>query len=442
MKKDRLQDNKQHIDMATEEKKKRVMIIGAGFAGINLAHGLKKSDYEVVIVDKNNYHAFQPLLYQVATGGLEPDSIAYPIRRIFHKHPNVHFRMAEVAAIHTDKNMVETNEGWFHYDYLVLATGSYTNYFDMEKSSNSLMSLKTVPEALNLRSFILQNLEKAFVTLDSRRVEELINIAIVGGGATGVETAGAIAEMKRDVLPHDYPTMNFSKMNINLYEAGPRLLTAMSEKSSEKALKYLTKLGVNVHLNSQVLKYTQSQLVLRKGDLFYTDTVIWTAGVKSQYPEGLVPEAIVPNGRIDVDEFNRIKGYANVYAIGDIAHQPNEKFSRGLPMVAPAAVQHGKHLAKNFIRMTKGLELIPFKYFDKGAMATVGVNKAVVDVSFIHFGGFIAWLSWMFVHLMYLVGFRNKLFVLVSWIYSYITFDKALRLIIRPYTINRKVTND
>jgi NADH dehydrogenase len=418
---------------------KKVLIIGAGFGGINLANGLNKSNYEVTLIDKNNYHAFQPLLYQVATGGLESGSIAYPVRRIFRKSKNIHFCMAEVQSINAEANEIETSVGNFTYDYLVLATGSTTNFYGLTPSSNLMMPLKSVPDALNLRSYILQNLEKAYLTNDSQRAERLINIAIVGGGPTGVETAGALAEMKRYILPHDYPHMNFDRMNINLYEAAPRLLLAMSEKSSEKALKYLQGLGVNVHLNSTVLKYTDSQLVLRNGDMFYTDTVIWSAGVKSQYPEGINAEAILPNGRLEVDEYNHVKGYNNIFAIGDIANHTTEKFPRGLPMVAPAAIQHGKRLAKNLISVLNNKPMIPFSYFDKGSMATVGINKAVVDVSFIHFGGFMAWVTWMFIHLLYLVGFRSKVAVLFSWIYSYITYDKALRLIIRPYVINKKV---
>jgi NADH dehydrogenase len=417
--------------------KKRIIIIGGGFAGINLAAKLSDSNYEVIVIDRNNYHNFQPLLYQVATGGLEPDSIAYPLRRIFREMKNVKFRMANVKVIHPENNTIETSDETLEYDELVIATGSTTNFFGLEPDKNLLMPLKSVPDALNLRSYLLQNLEKAYATYNDRHVEELINVAIVGGGPTGVELAGSLAEMKRYILPKDFPGMSFENMQINLYEAAPRLLSGMSPRSSEKAVKYLEKMGVNVHLNNTVLKYIDEQLILRNGDMFPTKTVIWTAGVKARIPEGLAPEAVNQWGRLQVNEFNQINTYSNIYAIGDVSAYSTEDYPRGLPMQAPAAMQHGRHLAKNLILKAEGKEMQPFKYFNKGAMATVGTNKAVVDFRKLHFGGIVAWFAWMFIHLLYLVGFRNKMSVLFSWAYSYVTYDKALRIIIRPYKMTK-----
>ncbi len=414
---------------------KRIVIIGGGFAGMNVALHLKNSNFQVVLLDKHNYHAFQPLLYQVATGGLEPSSIAYPLRKLLRKIPNAFFRLAKVEDVDTGNKIVKTDIGEISYDILVVAIGSTTNFFNLPESSTSKMkSLKSIPEALDLRSFILENFEQVLLEEDEKKRQSLINIAIVGGGPTGVELAGAIGEMKNHMLPNDYPEIDFNKMQVHLFEATGNLLGPMSEDSRNRAVEYLKKFDVHVHLNTAVQSYSDNVLTLGNGDTLATETVIWTAGVKGATIHGLPTDSFLPNGRIKVNTFNEVEGTKDIYAIGDIAFMATEEFPRGHAMVAPAAIQQGELLAKNLLRKEKGQTPESFKYFDKGSMATVGRNKAVVDFpgQKVKMGGFIAWIAWMFVHLMSLVGFRNKLIVLTGWVYNYLNYDRVLRLIIRP----------
>lgn len=414
---------------------KRIVIIGGGFAGMNVALHLKNSDFQIVLLDKHNYHAFQPLLYQVATGGLEPSSIAYPLRKLLRQIPNAFFRLAKVENVDTANKIVKTDIGDVNYDILVVAIGSTTNFFNLPEASTSKMkSLKSIPEALDLRSFILENFEQVLLESDEKKKQSLINIAIVGGGPTGVELAGAIGEMKNHMLPNDYPEIDFNKMQVHLFEATDNLLGPMSEDSRNRAVEYLKKFDVHVRLNTAVQSYSDNVLTLANGDTLATETVIWTAGVKGAPISGLPTESFLPNGRIKVNTFNEIEGTKDIYAIGDIAFMATEEFPRGHAMVAPAAIQQGELLAKNLLRKEKGQPTEAFKYFDKGSMATVGRNKAVVDFpgQKIKMGGFIAWIAWMFVHLMSLVGFRNKLIVLTGWLYNYLNYDRVLRLIIRP----------
>lgn len=415
------------------EHKKRIVIIGGGFGGIELAKKLKKEDVEIFILDKHNYHTFQPLLYQVATGGLEADSIAFPIRKIFKGQKNLKFRVTEVKKVIPEENRLETTIGDYHYDYLVIATGSTSNYFGQTEISQNAMPMKSIPEALNLRSLILQNLEAAIIAKDPIKESELLNFVVVGGGPTGVETAGAIAELKKHVLKNDYPELDLDKVNIYLIEGSPELLGAMSPQAQKKSRDFLEELGVTVYTEARVQGYDGQTLSLVDGRNIGSATVIWSAGVKGVVLDGLNTEAVVRGNRLKVNEINLVDGYQNVFAIGDVAAMITEATPNGHPGVAPAAIQQGKQLAKNIINIIENKPTTPFKYFDKGAMATVGRNRAVVDINKIRFQGIFAWFTWMFVHLMTLVGFRNKLVVFVNWVWSYFSYDRGTRLIIRRF---------
>jgi NADH dehydrogenase len=412
----------------------KIVIIGAGFGGIELAKALRKMPVEVLLIDKNNYHNFQPLMYQVATGGLEPGSIAYPVRRIFRSYKNISFRMAEVLEVDLAHNRLQTSIGTISFDYLVIATGSQNNFFNFEPVKDKLLTLKSIPDALNLRSFLFQNLEKALANRGDETVEEIINVAIVGGGPAGLELAGALAEMKKYVLPKDFPELDLSKMNINLYEAAPELLGAMSEEASAKSLEYLQKLGVNVFLNAMVKSYDKGQVTLADGTTFLTDTVIWTAGVKGAPIKGLPADSIIAGNRISINEFNQILGTKNCFAIGDVAAHISTEDPKGLPMLAPVAQQQGKHLAQNLLKMIDEKPLTPFKYKNKGVMATIGRKKAVVDLPHYKFQGGFAWVVWMFIHIFSLVGFRNKAVAFIDWLMNYFSYDRPLGLIIRPFS--------
>ena len=414
-------------------KKPKIVIIGAGFGGIYLVKALRNKNVDVLLIDQYNYHNFQPLMYQVATGGLEPNSIAYPIRRILRGYKNVSFRMASVRAIDPLKNEINTSIGVCQYDYLILATGSETNFFNFEATKDQLFTLKSIPDALNLRSFIFQNLEKALIKQENETIDEILNIAIVGGGPAGIELAGALAEMKRFVIPKDFPDLELSKMNINVYEASPKLLGVMSPMASEKSLEYLTKLGVNVYLNSKVNSYDGKELALEDGSSYHTDTVIWTAGVKGAVIEGLPKESVVSGNRIAVNEYNQVLNSTDIFAIGDVAACITTENPKGLPMLAPVAQQQGKLLAKNIMKLIENKEMKPFVYKNKGTMATIGRRKAVVDLPNWKFQGTFAWLVWMFIHIMSLVGFRNKAVAFIDWMTNYFTYDKPLGLIIRPF---------
>jgi NADH dehydrogenase len=411
----------------------KIVIVGAGFGGITIAKLFRDKPVDVLLVDQHNYHNFQPLMYQIATGGLEPDSIAYPVRRIFRNHQNVSFRMTKVLEVNTQLQTIHTTIGDIPYDFLVIATGSTNNYFNFEPVKNKLLTLKSIPDALNIRSYIYQNLEKALALQNGNAIEDIMNIAIVGGGPAGIELAGALAEMKHFVLPKDFPDLDLSKMHINLYEAAPKLLSAMSEQASAKTLTYLQELGVNTHLNAKVSAYDGQLLSLEDGSSFATDTVIWTAGVKAASIDGLPKESIIAGNRILVDVFNEVKNVTNVFAIGDVAACITEKDPRGLPMLAPVAQQQGRLLSKNILRRIHNKPMTPFTYKNKGVMATIGRKKAVVDLPNIRFQGTFAWMVWMFVHIMSLVGFRNKMSAFVDWMANYFTYDKPLGLIIRPY---------
>jgi len=411
----------------------RLIIIGGGFGGLSIVRSLRHQEIQIVLIDKNNYHTFQPLLYQVATAGLEPDSIAFPLRKIFKHYPNLIFRMAEVLEINSEKNELKTSIGNINYDFLVIATGSKTNFFGMESFSKNAMPMKSIPEALNLRSLLLQNFEKALLTSEINAREALMNIVVVGGGPTGVETAGALGELKRHILPKDYPELDLRRMNIHLVEAAPKLLGVMSENSSEKSLQFLKQLGVNVWLNTSVKDYDGNILKTSNEKEIITNTVIWSAGVAGALIQGLKENSVLKGNRFKVDLFNRIEGYENIFAIGDVAGMISDDFPKGHPMVAPVAMQQGQNFGQNLVRTIHKEKLLPFKYIDKGSMATVGRNRAVVDLGPVKFSGWFAWLTWLGLHLIMLVGFRNKLVVLINWFWNYLSYDRGIRLIIRPF---------
>ncbi len=412
----------------------RVVIIGGGFAGISLAERLLKKEIQVVLLDRHNYHTFQPLLYQVSTAGLEPDSIAYPLRKITRNSPRGFFRMAEVTAIDPKKNSLYTNIGDLNFDYLVIATGSKTNFFGNKSFEENSMQMKTIPHALNIRSLILENLEQAVITEHPEERKALLNFVLAGAGPTGVELSGAIAELRNQILPKDYPDLDANQMKIHLIEGFDRVLPGMSEYSSEKAQKFLIELGVKIHLNTQVKSYDGKVVTTNTDLLLNTSTFIWSAGVTGAPVIGLNAEVLIERAnRYKVNIFNQVNGYENIFAIGDIAVMSTEDFPQGHPMVAQPAIQQGKHLAKNLVRLLKGKKMEPFKYNDKGTMATVGRNRAVVDLGKLRFGGLFAWYVWMFVHLWFLVGFRNRAITFFNWVYNYINYDKGARLIIRPF---------
>lgn len=411
---------------------KRVVIVGAGFAGLTLAKKLSSKYFQVVLLDKNNYHQFQPLLYQVATAGLEPSSISFPLRKIFQKRKNVFIRIAEVLSVDTKRNTVTTSIGEIGYDYLVLAHGAETNYFGMDDLQQNAFSMKSVSEALLLRNTLLQNYEQALTCTSEEEKAALLNIVVVGGGSTGVELAGALAEMKSKILPKDYPELNFNKMNVHLLEATPGLLNGASEASGKKAGEYLSQLGVQVQTGTSVQKYDGYTVSLGDGRILYSRCLIWAAGIKGAALKGLPSASVLPNKRLLVDDFNRIEGLHNVFAIGDIALMRIGVFPKGHPQVAPVAMQQAKLLATNLRNHELKREWKPFIYNDKGSMATVGRNLAVAELGKIRMKGFIAWAVWMMVHLMSIIGVKNRLFILINWIWQYVTYDQSLRLIIHP----------
>lgn len=417
----------------------RIVIIGGGFAGISLAKKLSKQEVQVVLLDKNNYHTFQPLLYQVSTGGLEPDSIAYPIRKILKDFPNFHFRLANVEAIETETNKVITNIGDLKFDYLVVASGSETNYFGNTEIEKHSMAMKTIPQSLNLRSLILENFEEALLTSDLNERNALMNFVIVGGGPTGVELAGALAEIKKGILPKDYPDLDTRLAQIHIIQSSDCILKGMSEKASAKAEDFLEKLGVNVWKNVRVTNYDGKTVTTNTDLTFETATLVWAAGVKGATIKGLDAGSFIAKGdRLLVNEFNQVVGFNHIFAVGDVACMVTDEFPNGLPMMAQPAIQQGKQLGENMVRLINQQPMKPFEFHDKGAMATIGRNKAVVDLPKFKFQGVFAWYVWMFVHLFFLIGFRNRMVVFVNWVYNYVRFDREARLIIRPFKKNLK----
>ncbi len=419
----------------------RIVIIGGGFGGISLAKKLSKKEVQVVLLDRHNYHTFQPLLYQVSTGGLEPDSIAYPIRKVLQGYPNFYFRLAEVLRIDTVTNKVMTNIGDLKFDYLVIATGSGTNFFGNKAIEKNAMAMKTIPQSLNLRSLILENFEQALLTDDLHERDALMNFVIVGGGPTGVELAGALAEIKKGILPKDYPDLDTRRAQINLVQGSDRILPAMSEIASKKAEDFLEKLGVHVWKDMRVTDYNGETVSTDGETVFETATVVWAAGVQAELIDGIDEERMLSRGnRLKVNNYNQVEGFDHIFAVGDVAQMKTEAFPHGHPMMAQPAIQQGEKLGKNLVRLLDGKPMEPFKYLDKGSMATVGRNKAVCDLKRFKFQGVFAWFVWMFVHLYFLIGFRNRVVVFINWVYNYIRFDREARLIIRPFKKKYQMT--
>lgn len=412
----------------------RVVIVGGGFAGLALVEKLKNKKVQVVLFDKNNFNQFQPLLYQVATSALEPDSIVFPFRKQFNGYKNVVFRLAEVEEIQSSLNVVKTNKGSIHYDYLVLATGTTTNFFGMDSVEENSLGMKDIRDSLNIRHMMLQNLEQAAITCDDEERNALTNFVIVGGGPAGVEMAGALAEFCKYILPKDYPEYSSSIMNIYLIEAGEKLLGTMSDKASSKTLKYLMDLNVKVLLNEAVTNYDGNNVSTKNGKSILAKNLIWTAGVKGQFPKGIDSKHVVRGNRLKTDSFLKVEGYENIFAIGDVAAVITNKTLKGHPQVAQTAIQQGKYLGTALLKIIKVENVKPFEYKDKGSMATVGKRKAVADLGKFKFGGYLAWLLWSIVHLMSISGFRNRLMVGFNWAVSYFTYEKSNRLIIRDFS--------
>lgn len=414
-------------------KAKRVVIVGGGFGGLKLANALRNSGMQVVLVDKNNYHQFPPLIYQVASSGLEPSSISFPFRKIFRKRKNFYFRMAEARSIFPEKKILQTSIGKVEYDYLVFAAGTTTNFFGNKHLEDEAMPMKTLSEAMGLRNALLSNLERSITCATEQERNELQNIVIVGGGATGVEIAGVLSEMKKYVLPADYPDMDSSQLNIFLIEAGGRLLSGMSPKSSEAAEQFLRNMGVNVCLHKKVIDYRDHKVILEDGMEIPTRTFIWVSGVKASPIDNLPSECIGRGGRLKVDAYNRVEGMEDVFAIGDQCIMTADKdYPNGHPQLAQVAIQQGKLLAENLKRMEKKKKkaLKPFHYRNLGSMATVGRNRAVAEFKKVKTQGWIAWILWLVVHLRSILGVRNRISVMLNWMYNYFTYDQSLRIIV------------
>ncbi len=414
----------------------KIVIIGGGFAGINLAEELAgNKNFTITLVDKNNYNFFPPLIYQVATAYLEPSSISYPFRKLFRREKNIQFRLGEVLSVKTETNTVVLHNGELEYDKLVFATGAETNYFGIENVMKNAIPMKTLNDAIEMRNRLLQRMEKAAICKNSRERRKYLNIVVAGGGPTGVEVSGMFAEMRNGILRKEYPELATSASNIYLVDGGDALLGPMSKKSQQATYDALKKMGVVIKLNTRVTDFTNDTVYLSNGETISSKNLIWAAGVSAKTFEGIPQESYGRGKRMITDGFNKVANTENIYAIGDTSIQTaDEGFPNGHPQVAQVAIQQGIQLAKNFKRSLKTETLQSFKYNDKGSMAIIGKNKAVVDVPKpkIHFNGFIAWLAWLFVHLMSLISYRNRLATFWNWMMAYFAKDQPLRMIIRP----------
>lgn len=429
------------MDVQTNNKTPRIVIVGGGFGGLELAKKLKGKPVEILLLDRHNYHTFQPLLYQVATGALEAETITFPIRRIFQNQKNFSFALAQVLKVNPEKNTIDTSIGEISYDYLVLATGADTNFFGHRQLEHFSMGMKSVREALNIRSMILQSFESALTEKDPGEKEELMTFVIVGGGPTGVELAGALAEFKNHILEKDYPKLDDCDMRVFVVEGKPKVLGVMSENASSKAQKYLQEMGVIIYNGVHVQSFDGELLTIDDGRQLRTRNVLWAAGVVGQFPPGITSANIVRGNRVQTDEINRVNGYPNIFAIGDVAAMVTKDTPYGHPGVAQVALQQGKQLAKNIVAIIEGKETTAFKYTDRGTMSTVGRNKAVADIGKFKFEGFFAWLLWSFVHVLALIGTQNKIMVFLSWLGRYFSYNGPTRLIIRPFS-RQSMTED
>ena len=413
----------------------KVIIVGGGFGGLKLARKLSnKKGFDVLLIDKFNFHQFQPLFYQVATAGLDASNISFPLRKAFQRSKNIRIRVTTLQQVIPNENKIVTATGEETYDVLVLATGADTNFFGNKQLEANAFPMKSTVEALQLRYKLIQNFEDALTTKDPQQLQRLMNVVVVGGGPTGVELSGALAEMKRYVLPKDYPELDFSQMNIFLLEGTQKTLAHMSEFSSGRSRKYLEKLGVKVMTGAQVKDYDGKNVLLGDGQTLPSATVLWAAGIKGNIPDGVDKDLIARGNRIRVDRLNRVLGHQNIYAVGDLAYMETPKYPNAHPQVATVAIQQAKLLANNLVKMNRGeAALEEYEYKDKGTMATVGRNLAVVDIPKpkLHLGGWLAWLIWMSLHLMLILGVKNKFFVFINWLYNYVTYDQSLRLIFK-----------
>lgn len=412
--------------------KKRVVIVGCGFAGLNLAKKLRESPYQVIIIDKHNYHQFQPLFYQIASAGLDADSITFPIRKVFQKYDDFYIRKAEVQEVNITENKLITSIGALRYDYLVLAHGATNSFFGSNKMQKYSKGMKSIAEALDLRNTILMNFENAVATMNIAEQDRLLNIVIIGGGPSGVEIAGALAEMNKFVIHKDYPELKDKMVNIHLIEGTGRLLNNMSPESSKKARQFLEKFGVRVLTGTFAVDCDNESVTTSTGEKIKTGLILWTAGITANRIKGFSQENYGKGGRLYVDRFNRIKGYDNIFAIGDISFMTEEKYPSGHPQVAQVAIQQAKTLSENLKNISGNKPLKEFSYKDLGTMATVGKNLAVVELPHAHFQGIFAWFVWMFIHLMSIIGVRNKFMIFLNWAWRYFTYDQSLRLILRP----------
>lgn len=418
--------------------RKRIVIVGAGFAGLKLAQELENSPYDILLIDKNNYHQFQPLMYQVATARLEPASISFPLRKVFQHSKNVRIRIADVQRVDTENKILQTSIADFDYDYLVVAFGCTTNYFGNASIESCTFPMKSVPEAIQLRNRILQTFEDALIA-KPEHLQAMMNFVIVGGGPTGVELAGALAEMKKNILPRDYPDKDFSKLTVYLLEGSPHVLLPMSDASRKMSRKYLEDLGVIVMTDTLVSNYDGKTVSLQNGGTIEARNVIWAAGISGNILEGIPTECITRGTRITVNRQNEVLGLRDVYAIGDIASMATPLYANGHPQVASVAQQQAKTLAKNFKLILKTKPQVDFEYNDQGSMATVGKRKAVVDLPKFSFQGRLAWFTWMFIHLMLILSVKNKLSIFITWMFSYFNNDSTLRVLMRP--ADKKVDN-
>ena len=413
--------------------KKRVVIVGGGLGGLRLAEDLYGSGMQVVLIDKNNFHQFPPLIYQIASAGIDPSSISFPFRQIFRKRKDFYFRMAEARMVDTEKKILQTSIGKIDYDYLVLAAGATTNFFGNKNIEEWAIPMKTVPEAMGLRNALLSNFERALTCATEEERQELLNVVIVGGGATGVEIAGALSEMKRYVIPYDYPDMDSSLMHIYLIEAGDRLLTGLSQESSQKAYDFLKSMGVDIQFGKMVTDYRDHKVVMKDGTEIPTRTFLWVSGIRANAMPGIDESHLGRSFRFKVDEFNRIPGVEDVFAIGDQCLQTSDAaYPNGHPQVAQVAIQQAKNLAKNLKRINQGADssqLTAFRYKNLGSMATIGRNKAVVEIGKFRSQGFFAWVLWLLVHLRSILGVKNKMMVLLNWLWKYVSYNDSIRMI-------------
>ena len=414
--------------------KKRVVIVGGGLGGLRLAEDLYGSGMQVVLIDRNNFHQFPPLIYQIASAGIDPSSISFPFRQIFRKRKDFYFRMAEARMVDTEKKILQTSIGKIDYDYLVLAAGATTNFFGNKNIEEWAIPMKTVPEAMGLRNALLSNFERALTCATEEERQELLNVVIVGGGATGVEIAGALSEMKHYVIPYDYPDMDSSLMHIYLIEAGDRLLAGMSQDSSKKAYDFLKSMGVDIQFGKMVTDYRDHKVIMKDGTEIPTRTFLWVSGIRANAMPGISEDHLGRGFRFKVDQFNRIPGLNDVFAIGDQCLQTTDPaYPNGHPQVAQVAIQQAKNLAKNIKRINEGHaddnSLTPFKYNNLGSMATIGRNKAVVEIGKFHSQGFFAWILWLVVHLRSILGVKNKMMVLLNWLWKYVSYNDSIRMI-------------